>query len=85
MSAIGGRADGEPVSVNFPDNRENTGKFPGFSREGEKTVGFPIIRQLLTPKFPTHKNREFSERTDGILSFAACSGTFPDLKGRSSR
>jgi len=37
VAVLGGRR--EAVSaVNFPDNRENAGKFPGFSREGEKSA-----------------------------------------------
>ena len=51
----------ERVSVGiFPVKQENTGKLRRSSRKGGKRLGFPTISQLVTPKFPTHLNREFS-------------------------
>ena len=51
---------GERLSgFKFPVKRENTGKFCKSSREGAKRDQFSVISQLLTPKFPTHPNREF--------------------------
>jgi hypothetical protein len=44
---------GEPVSaVNFPDNRENTGKFPGFSREGKKTARLSDYKSATYTQIP---------------------------------
>jgi len=45
--------------VRFPDHWENTGKLYRFRGEGRETAWFPNISQLVTPKFPTHLNREF--------------------------
>ena len=51
---------GERLSgFKFPVKRENTGKFCKSSREGAKRDQFSVISQLLTPKYPTHPNREF--------------------------
>gem|GEM_PF-6388566 len=35
------------------------GNFPDLAAKARRQLGFPIISQLLTPKFPTHPNREF--------------------------
>ena len=35
------------------------GNFPDLAAKARRRLGFPIISQLLTPKFPTHPNREF--------------------------
>ena len=44
---------GERLSgFNFPDNQENTGKFPGFSREGEKTTRLSDYRSATYTQIP---------------------------------
>ena len=53
---------GERLSgFKFPVKLENTGKFRKSSHEVAKTARFLTISQLVTPKFPPHPNREFSE------------------------
>jgi hypothetical protein len=36
------------------------GNFPDLAAKARRRLGFPTINQLVTPKFPTHPNREFS-------------------------
>ena len=38
------------------------GNFPDLAAKARRRLGFPTISQLLTPKFPTHLNRELFRR-----------------------
>jgi hypothetical protein len=46
-----------PPSI--PVRRENTGNFRSFSRGTGQALVFHTIKQMVTAKFPTHRNREF--------------------------
>jgi hypothetical protein len=70
VAVLGGCS--EPVSaVNFPDNRENTGKFPGFSREGDKTTGFSGYKSATYAKIPYASKQGMLSSQQGIISRGA--------------
>ena len=50
------------------------GNFPDLAAKARRQLGFPIISELVTPKFPTHPNREF---------FGANRELFPADQGKS--
>ena len=51
---------GEKLSAfKFPDAGKIQGNFPDLTAKAERPLGFPTMSQLVTPKFPTHPNREF--------------------------
>ena len=59
------------------------GNFPDLAAKARKRLGFPTISQLLTPKFPTHPNREFSGANrelfaaeQGIIQLINADGVF---------
>ena len=45
-----------PVKSLFPGKIQEN--YADLAAKGGKSLGFPTIRQLVTPKFPTHENRE---------------------------
>jgi hypothetical protein len=52
---------GEPVSVRVSLlSGKIQGNFADLAAKEGRWLGFPTISQLVTPKFPTHLNREFS-------------------------
>ncbi|MGB6924203.1 MAG: hypothetical protein WBE08_12165, partial [Methyloceanibacter sp.] len=44
------------------------GNFPDLAAQARRRLGFPTISQLLTSKFPTHPNREFSGANRELFS-----------------